>query len=39
LKKGETNFFLQPGEQLENNKIFDVIVLREDESLLLKATS
>lgn len=37
LIKGEKNFFLQPGEQLENNKIYDVIVLREDESLLLKA--
>ena len=37
LVKGEKNFFLQPGEQLENNKIYDVIVLREDESLLLKA--
>lgn len=37
LKKGETTFFLQPGEQLENNRIYDMIVLKEDESLLLKA--
>jgi major vault protein len=37
LRKGETRFFLQPGEELENNKINDVIVLGEDEALLLKA--
>ena len=30
-------FFLQPGESLENNTIFNVIVLGEDEALVLKA--
>jgi major vault protein len=39
LRKGEKKFFLNPGEELEKNKINDVIVLGEDEALLLKATS
>lgn len=37
LKRGETSFFLQPGESLENNKIYDVLVLDENNSLLLMA--
>ncbi len=36
--KGEKKFFLQPGEELENGRIYDVIVLGEEEALLLKAT-
>jgi major vault protein len=39
LRKGERKFFLQPGEELENNKIQDILVLGEDEGLLLKAKS
>lgn len=27
MRKGETSFFLQPGEQLENGKIHDVLIL------------
>jgi major vault protein len=37
LIKGEASFFLRPGERLENNKIENIIVLGEDETLLLKA--
>ena len=37
LVKGEKKFFVQPGEILENNKIYDVQVLGEEEALLLKA--
>lgn len=36
-RKGETSFFLQPGESLENG-IQPVMVLADDESVLLKAT-
>jgi major vault protein len=36
LRKGETSFFLKPGESLENG-IQNVIVLGEEEALLLKA--
>jgi len=37
LKRGEASFFLQPGEELEDNKIKEVIVLDENDALLLKA--
>ncbi|CAF1088829.1 unnamed protein product, partial [Adineta ricciae] len=37
LIKGETSFFLQPGEKLENG-IQDVYVLEEDEGLILRCT-
>jgi major vault protein len=37
LRKGEMEFFLQPGEALLMDKIFDIYVLSEDEGLLLKA--
>jgi major vault protein len=37
LRKGESSFFLQPGEQLEND-IQSVYVLGQEEALLLKAT-
>lgn len=36
-RRGETSFFLQPGEQLEDKKIKEVIVLDENDALLLKA--
>jgi len=36
LRKGETSFFLKPGERLENG-IQNIIVLAEEEALLLKA--
>eukprot|EP01113_Clastostelium_recurvatum_P017879 TRINITY_DN210_c0_g1_i1.p1 TRINITY_DN210_c0_g1~~TRINITY_DN210_c0_g1_i1.p1 ORF type:complete len:884 (-),score=341.02 TRINITY_DN210_c0_g1_i1:121-2772(-) len=36
LRKGEVNFFLRPGESLENN-IQSVYVLAEEEALLLRA--
>ena len=36
MRKGETKFFLQPGEIIDGD-IQDVIVLQEDEALLLKA--
>jgi major vault protein len=37
LKKGPESFFLNPGEELENNAINDVKVLGFDDSLLLEA--
>lgn len=37
LRRGETNFFLKPGEILENGKIYDNILLSDDEALLLLA--
>jgi major vault protein len=37
LRRGETSFFLQPGEELEDKKIKEVIVLDENDALLLKA--
>jgi major vault protein len=37
LRQGETSFFLQPGEMLENGKINDIYVLGEDEAVLLQA--
>lgn len=37
LRRGETSFFLQPGEELEDNRIKEVIVLDENDALLLKA--
>lgn len=37
LRRGESSFFLQPGEELEDNKIKEVIVLDENDALLLKA--
>eukprot|EP00004_Rigifila_ramosa_P000772 TRINITY_DN107_c0_g2_i1.p1 TRINITY_DN107_c0_g2~~TRINITY_DN107_c0_g2_i1.p1 ORF type:complete len:860 (-),score=240.90 TRINITY_DN107_c0_g2_i1:70-2598(-) len=37
LRKGETRFFLQPGERLENNRIENVHVLDAQEALLLRA--
>lgn len=37
LRKGETSFFLEPGEMLENGKINDIYVLGEDEAVLLQA--
>ncbi|CAK4073717.1 unnamed protein product [Aphanomyces euteiches] len=37
LRKGETSFFLQPGESLENG-IQDIYVLADDEAVLLQAT-
>lgn len=39
LRKGEREFFLQPGEELMDHKIRDIYVLTEDEGLLLKAKS
>lgn len=38
LRKGETSFFLQPGEKLENSIIEDVCILADDEAVLLQAT-
>lgn len=37
LVKGECSFFLQPGETLENNKIYETLVLEENDALLLQA--
>ncbi|GLE10740.1 hypothetical protein PINS_up022980 [Pythium insidiosum] len=37
MRKGETSFFLQPGEELENGCIEDVLILGEDEAVLLQA--
>ncbi len=37
LIKGESSFFLKPGEKLLNNKICDMNILGEDEALLLLA--
>jgi len=37
LVKGETSFFLQPGELLENNQINETLVLEENDALLLQA--
>lgn len=37
LRRGEASFFLQPGEELLDNKIKEVIVLDENDALLLKA--
>ena len=37
LRNGETSFFLQPGETLLEGKIFDNIILGNDEALLVKA--
>lgn len=38
LRRGERMFFLQPGEELEGNRVKNVVVLVEDEALLLRAT-
>ena len=35
LIKGEASFFLKPGEYLKDNKIFDNVILSDDEALLL----
>uniref|UniRef100_K3X224 Major vault protein n=1 Tax=Globisporangium ultimum (strain ATCC 200006 / CBS 805.95 / DAOM BR144) TaxID=431595 RepID=K3X224_GLOUD len=37
LRKGETSFFLLPGEALENGKIQDVCILADDEAVLVQA--
>ncbi|KAF1774446.1 Shoulder domain [Phytophthora cactorum] len=37
LRKGEASFFLQPGEQLENGRVEDIVVLADDEAVLLQA--
>lgn len=37
LRRGETSFFLQPGESLEDGKVKSVIVLDENDALLLQA--
>lgn len=37
LRKGERSFFLKPGEYLKDNKIFNNIILSDDEALLLLA--
>ena len=37
LYLGEKNFFLQPGEELENNKIQKVRILNENQAVLLQA--
>lgn len=37
LRKGEREFFLQPGEILVDNKCLEVYVLSEDQGLLLQA--
>lgn len=37
LRQGERKFFLQPGEELEDNKINDMLVIAEEEAILLKA--
>ena len=37
LKRGETSFFLQPREELEDNKVKNVIILDENDALLLEA--
>jgi len=37
LRKGESSFFLKPGEYLENGKIYDNAILSDDEALLLLA--
>jgi major vault protein len=37
LRKGETSFFLAPGEYLKDDKIFDAQVLGEDEAVLIQA--
>jgi len=38
LKRGEDSFYLKPREELEDNKIKNVIVLDENDALLLKAS-
>jgi len=35
IRKGETSFFLQPNEELVNNKIEDIHILSKDEALLI----
>lgn len=37
LKRGETSFFIRPGEILENNKVNNILVLDENDALLLEA--
>ena len=37
LKKGETSFFLNPGEYLKDNRIMEVQILGEAEAVLLQA--
>ena len=37
LKTGPCEFFLQPGETLEDGCIKDIYILREDQALLVKA--
>jgi major vault protein len=37
LRKGESSFFLKPGEYLENGRIYDNVILSDDEALLLLA--
>ncbi|RLN44748.1 hypothetical protein BBJ29_007175 [Phytophthora kernoviae] len=37
LRKGDASFFLQPGEQLENDRVEDICVLADDEAVLLQA--
>jgi len=37
LRTGERSFFLQPGEQLEEDKVKDAEILGEEEALLLRA--
>jgi len=37
LRKGETSFFLQPGESMENNQILSAKILGTDEALLVNA--
>lgn len=37
LRKGETSFFLRPGEYLKDGEIFDNQILADDEALLLLA--
>lgn len=37
VRRGESCFFLKPGEELEDNRIKEVIVLDENDALLLKA--
>ncbi|KAH7492369.1 Major vault protein [Phytophthora ramorum] len=37
MRKGEASFFLQPGEQLENERVEDICVLADDEAVLLQA--
>ncbi|KAF0688428.1 Aste57867_19944 [Aphanomyces stellatus] len=38
LRKGETSFFLQPGESLVDNAIQDICILGDDEAVLVQAT-